>query len=678
MPALQYKPLDKSKRSTRLLTVKKASGYAEITCELREIDLEDQPRFIALSYTWNTGGGLDSLTCNGTTVQAGKNLCDFLRRFRTDHDLPLWIDALCMLLLYSELEAARWLKFDVGIDQENIDERNHQVTQMASIYSSAMFTIAWLGEATGNEGLAFEPAMDLINQYDFQTKQYTLKIKRDQLHFEPRQYSFETRQAMIELLKKPYWCRVWVIQEFLLAAHVEIWCGEHRVDAPNFRHALRVARYESELIQYHYSSTVEYWEAHNTPGWKMIQYRHLMPQWTSEQTGSPFQLRNLLRAFATSQCTQRHDAIYALLGVARDATQAPNPVIPDYRKSTTQVLLDVLCNQSRCLTIDDPRQAEFLNCLRQKLGVSRLELATYIAENAPDALPHMLVLCEGLVLFVQVRFLGSATRWSNAMDPEECLEPPDMQDLKWFAAEQVTVLPWQRKFTGFRTIKAVYLAYSQKLIRCMLDITHNPLPIDRVNQPHLDHAGLAGLLQYSFLECIEFVKGFEKRFEEGEPWSEDTFFKCNNGHRGFIQMTDGWVGSLQGAQVATLTYNSQPRVALLVQPTKEKDIFDLETVEENDWTIVGSAYMMDHPASSEPPVAPSEDLPQTSLRLPTSTSPESNDSIQVSTITLMKLVLWGVVDRTQLATILKTSLESDSINPDRLQDSRDVELERLM
>ncbi|KAF2828878.1 HET-domain-containing protein, partial [Ophiobolus disseminans] len=168
MPALQYTPLDSSKRSTRLLRVEKASGDAEITCELREIDLEDQPQFIALSYTWNTGGGLDSLTCNGTTVQAGKNLCDFLRRFRIDHELPLWVDALC-------------------IDQENIDERNHQVTQMASIYSSAMFTIAWLGEATGNED------------------------------FESRQYGFETRQAMIELLKRPYWCRVWIIQEFLLA-----------------------------------------------------------------------------------------------------------------------------------------------------------------------------------------------------------------------------------------------------------------------------------------------------------------------------------------------------------------------------------------------------------------------------------------------------------------------------
>jgi hypothetical protein len=422
----------------------------------------------------------------------------------------------------------------------------------------------------------------------------------------------------------------------------------------------------------------------------MIQYRHLMPQWTSEQTGSPFQLRNLLRAFATSQCTQRHDAIYALLGVARDATQAPNPVIPDYRKSTTQVLLDVLCNQSRCLTVDDSGTAEFLDSLRQKLGVSRLELATYVAQNAPDALPHLLVLCQGLVLFVQVRFLGSAIRWSNAMDPEERLEPPDMRDLKSFAAEQTIVLPWQHKFTGFRTIKAVYQAYSQKLIQCMLDITHNPLHIDRRNQPHLDHEGLAGLLQYSFLECIEFVKSFEKGFEKGsekgsekgdseeQPWSEDTLFKCNNEHRGFIQMTDGWVGSLQDAQVATLTYKSQPQVALLVQPTEKKTNFDLETVEDNDWTIVGSAYMMDHPASSEPPVAPSEDLPQTSLRLPTATSPESNDSIQVSTITLMKLVLWGVVDRTQLGTILKTSLESDSINLDRLQDSRDFELERLM
>lgn len=41
------------------------------------------------------------------------------------------------------------------MNQEDNSERSHQVAQIRAIYSMAAFVIAWLGEATSDDNLAF-------------------------------------------------------------------------------------------------------------------------------------------------------------------------------------------------------------------------------------------------------------------------------------------------------------------------------------------------------------------------------------------------------------------------------------------------------------------------------------------------------------------------------------------
>lgn len=98
MTALRYRSLYKSKKTIWLLHVLPGGPNDLIRCELEHVDLDEGPSYIALSYTWDHGGGHDELELCGVQTQVGKNLLNFLRRFRKVNEgygTRLWIDALC-------------------------------------------------------------------------------------------------------------------------------------------------------------------------------------------------------------------------------------------------------------------------------------------------------------------------------------------------------------------------------------------------------------------------------------------------------------------------------------------------------------------------------------------------------------------------------------------------------
>jgi hypothetical protein len=116
------------------------------------------------------------------------NLYAALSRLR-DPDLPrlLWADAVC-------------------IDQQNLQERSDQVRLMASIYSSAIRVIVWLGEEADDSALAFasmeEVAILLLRSRDHE------RLGPIGLHC----YSSNSRllKSFTALLERPWFDRVWV------------------------------------------------------------------------------------------------------------------------------------------------------------------------------------------------------------------------------------------------------------------------------------------------------------------------------------------------------------------------------------------------------------------------------------------------------------------------------------
>ena len=86
-----------------------SSPRSKIQCALATFNLDQVNRYFALSYTWGNGPAIHEISINGALFLVRKNLWDFLVVAQMKYpNIPFWIDQIC-------------------IDQENSDEKNHQV-----------------------------------------------------------------------------------------------------------------------------------------------------------------------------------------------------------------------------------------------------------------------------------------------------------------------------------------------------------------------------------------------------------------------------------------------------------------------------------------------------------------------------------------------------------------------
>ena len=100
-----------------------------IQCSLTIHSIDDVLTYSAISYEWGSLEAYRDTEVDGHLLQIMLNLHEFLLKLRDTHTTQiLWADAVC-------------------INQRNEDERSHQLTSMARVYSDAEQVMAWLGAA---------------------------------------------------------------------------------------------------------------------------------------------------------------------------------------------------------------------------------------------------------------------------------------------------------------------------------------------------------------------------------------------------------------------------------------------------------------------------------------------------------------------------------------------------
>jgi hypothetical protein len=97
------------------------------------------PTYEALSYVW--GEDSDSLSrhisCSGVEIPITRNCYDALRTLHRHFGVrSIWVDAIC-------------------INQDNVEEKEHQIPLMRDIYGSARRVFIWLGNGTKESDEAF-------------------------------------------------------------------------------------------------------------------------------------------------------------------------------------------------------------------------------------------------------------------------------------------------------------------------------------------------------------------------------------------------------------------------------------------------------------------------------------------------------------------------------------------
>ncbi|KAI1746654.1 heterokaryon incompatibility protein-domain-containing protein [Xylaria castorea] len=201
-----------SSRSIRVLSLKKSTAAIEedlsqltkdakqqsscdhsdaVHCEISVISLAQPEPFDALSYVWGDPSVKEgTMICNGHTIDITINLWTALRQvWKNWPDKRLWVDAIC-------------------INQNDIQERNQQVTMMGEIYSTAQCVVVWLGESTEKCNELFKLLGQ--KQKDLDDSNYTAEDVWDLSH---------------EILSRPWFSRAWTLQEIQLARKAIICCG---------------------------------------------------------------------------------------------------------------------------------------------------------------------------------------------------------------------------------------------------------------------------------------------------------------------------------------------------------------------------------------------------------------------------------------------------------------------
>ncbi|KAI4862259.1 HET-domain-containing protein [Hypoxylon rubiginosum] len=301
---------------------------------LETFNLSDLPstRYCALSYIWGSAEYTENIyeiNVGGQCFYVRRNLYEFLTTSaRNRVGGLLFIDAICI----NQLDSA---------------ERRAQVKEMARVYRNANLVVAWLGTPKTREQ---DDSLESLSQAGI-----------DKHHSE---FTAEQWEGFRYLSYHPYWSRVWIVQEVLLARSVTIWCGHHVFPSRLFAGIPSYAIPSPELrfSQSGRPQTVaDAVSDSRSPAERIITHRErvvlrpildplaqgtavgTLDEITAELTRPhtavetyhsrvPDLIHEVIRKFGKLDCTDPRDKLYGFLGIIADSSRAK--VIPDYREDT--------------------------------------------------------------------------------------------------------------------------------------------------------------------------------------------------------------------------------------------------------------------------------------------------------------------------------------------------------
>lgn len=306
MDDLKIPPFDDASRQIRLL---RCLGRQEtLALEVTVWDLDDLPAYHAISYTW--GSPLDTATIriDGRPFQVRRN--SYYALWQARHhvlDGYLWMDSIC-------------------IDQTSIEEKNQQVQMMGRIYASAKAVLACVGpHADGSE-----------------------QLYQHRLMQEPRDYQLKDMVWLHKIIRKfwrrPYWSRIWIVQELDLAKKITIHCGP---DLLYFRD-LSLLPWRDDWAD-HLPST----PPHGIGLAKGRQRREGLWETVTKHI--------------SHECTDLRDHVYGVLSLyTADSSMFRSPIKVDYSISLPSLVLEVIRRQ-RC--VRNTFASQFIKLL-QELGLA--------------------------------------------------------------------------------------------------------------------------------------------------------------------------------------------------------------------------------------------------------------------------------------------------------------------
>ncbi|KAI0427763.1 HET-domain-containing protein [Xylaria sp. FL1042] len=378
--SIQYRALSRDRSEIRLLRLLPSSGtqYARIPCcRLLQTSLRNAPRYKALSYAWGSATTNRVIMVDGIGIRIPENLFNALITLRPPKfEILIWVDYLC-------------------INQRDDMEKSWQVALMGDIYKRAHEVLAWLGLGDDESQRAIEYLNEIgevayaCGLYDDLHIGDAVWVRLARLYSRrPASFPFELihlrRQLeqefdidgpilqrlvvlfdmingwngegkifpipeMKKLLERPWFGRIWVLQEIALSQEAIFICGNMKINRTRLAAAMSAYQCFSRALWGMFDDlrALKLYHLKIVP--EMF-FRAAMMANAHRVKRSYFPLIALLRLTCVgSHNLQKHgphhldssdprDKIFALLSLASDREDlSEKGVSPDYMKTCREV-----------------------------------------------------------------------------------------------------------------------------------------------------------------------------------------------------------------------------------------------------------------------------------------------------------------------------------------------------
>jgi hypothetical protein len=196
----------------RTLVLQPGVGEEPLQCSLQASLLGDV-RFEAISYVWGSDVKDYEILCEGQTIAITTNLWIVLRHVRSNVPRVLWADSIC-------------------INQEDLEEKAHQVGMMGQIYRSASRVLIFIGLDDFGHGANVSSLLHdmsdmirpIIEHPDTDLDSFPHLDDDAPILRDARWKSFDY------LLEQNWFTRGWVVQEAALAKEGQVIWGDYELN----------------------------------------------------------------------------------------------------------------------------------------------------------------------------------------------------------------------------------------------------------------------------------------------------------------------------------------------------------------------------------------------------------------------------------------------------------------
>lgn len=351
-PDYQHDPIDYTEKQIRLIRLyKELSEDGLIQCEVRIFDSSEEIQYRAISYVWGPETPNRAIIINEARYIVRENLWQFLYifRLRRDNDSPIWID-------------------QISIDQQNLSERNHQVQLMGTIFGNAFEVTAWLGWPK-DARISVRTALQRHKEsprVSSRREEFPVMFShgwKDCLtafcpicdyHRDEAENSQAMNESWSAYVDSPYWTRLWIIQEIVLAKSLVFVWGQDRLSP-------------ADLEQYYSYFSHGGQDIVMTHAVSLLELRNTLLEDTDNEG---LTLNQVLETIcpADSRCADARDFVFGILGMVRVSDRIP----VDYGL-TTEKLCESLLDRTIFLSDRSRPDTSYLSNLGSmidKLGLS--------------------------------------------------------------------------------------------------------------------------------------------------------------------------------------------------------------------------------------------------------------------------------------------------------------------